>query len=305
MTEDETGPDSGPVPKLTIGQRILAALPNLDRQKPSSTRPSDRVVAPKARQVSSRQQSGPSTGKAIEPDEVISPSENAEGTVTSAGTGTSRGREPSQRASSTRGTGRDVDFFPEMSNDELTHAIKRIDDRERLFTIVSGPLGAAIGIALTVAAIHTNPAVGHKGHVANSTIWFEGGARVVFGAAVLGLAFTRRRSLIAFGLGFLGLTVLPFGVAFIGLAIWMLFRVSKYQKTLTARGVGPQRTRAAQSPRAAARSGAADARDRASARSAAARDRGRGRKQPQLTGPAPSRRYTPPKPTRPRPQAPS
>lgn len=313
MSEDETGSTGEPVAsqrvgKLTIPQRILTALPNLDRQKPapgSTSRPGamSRVRAVPPPQKHDNGQKETLDGEAIEPDEVIPPGEEGEEEPAGAAAGTrSRPQRPARAAS--RGTGRNADLFPDMSNEELTHAIKRIDDRERLYALMSGPLGAAIGIALTVATIHTNPAVGHKGHVAPSTIWFEGGARVVFGAAVFGLAYTRRRSLVAFGLGFLGLTVLPFGIVFIGLAIWMLFRVSKYQKTLSARGVGPQRTRSTQSPSQAARAGASDARARARARSTAPRDR-RGRKMPEPTGPAASKRYTPPKPVRPRPPAPS
>jgi len=199
-----------------------------------------------------------------------------------------------------------------MTNDELTHAIKRIDDRERRYALMAGPLGAAVGIALTIAAIHVDPAVGHKGHESTGILVAYGAARVVLGALVVLAAMTRRRSLVAFALLFLGTAdSFPFALIFWALGGWMIWRVFRYQKALTARGAGPQRARATrgarapQSPGAAARAGSTDARQRVAARKAAVRERRAGRKQPAPTGPPPSKRYTPPKPTRPRRPEPS
>ncbi|MGH9030480.1 MAG: hypothetical protein ACRDV4_12810 [Acidimicrobiales bacterium] len=289
MDEDVSGETAGEIPRLTLMQRALAALPSLDRQK---TRTSASTSAAATRKVSTDKRSG-----AVEPDEVTT-QDGATGDKANAGA-TARARTTPSKPRPAVGTSRAAVQAANMGNEELTTAIKRIDDRERLYALFCGPLGAVIGIVLTIIAIHTNPALHHKDHVAVSTIVFEGIARVVFGAAVFGIGFTRRRSLVAFALLFLGLTLLPFGIIFMGLGGWMLLRASRYQKALTARGIAPPRGRGAQPPRAAAKSGATDARQRLQERKEArARKRG---KQPVPTGPPASKRYTPPKPTRPRP----
>jgi hypothetical protein len=311
MSGEEPGTTDESVPKLTIGQRVLASLPNLERQRSgvkgraasgADTRTSE--VTP----IDEKRDRSAAFEKAIEPDEVISPGDDAQ-----AGSGTHPGRlrdmflKPSPAGQGAR----KKDPTSKMSNEELTHVIKRLDDRERFYALFAGPLGAAIGIVLTAGAIHYNPAVGHKGHTAENLILFEGVTRVVLGGVVVLTALTRRRSLVGFTLLFFGTTVLPYGVLFWGLGGWMVWRVFRYQKVLTARGVGPQRggarggRRSTQNPRGAARTGATDARDRARERRAAGRDRARGRKKPEPIGPPPSKRYTPPKPTRPRPSAPS
>ncbi len=316
MSGDETGAGSEPVAKLTIGQRILTALPNLDRQKPSTRQLSGRGGSTRANVASSRQARDASTGEADELDETLPPNGDddgggGDGDVEDAksrpATGTSRQRDRTGREpASGRGAGGSTDLYPGMSNDELRYGIKRIDDRERRYAFIAGIVGAPLGIALTIAAIHYNPPLHHKGHVADSVTWAYGAARVVLSALVVGTAMTKRRSLVAFSLLFLGTAEgFPSALLFWGLGGWMIWRVFRYQKALTARGAGPQRTRATQGPRAAAGAGSSDARERARARSAAARDRRRGRRQPEPTGPSPSKRYTPPKPTRPRPPAPS
>jgi hypothetical protein len=104
------------------------------------------------------------------------------------------------------------------------------------------------------------------------------------------------------------LFALPFWV----LGGYLIWRVFKYQRILTARGGGsrgssrrtppqaraPGGRRVPADPRAAGRAGASAARQRVQSQR-------RGRKQPAPTGPTPSKRYTPPRPTRPRPPAPS
>lgn len=311
MGEEETGTTDEPVPKLSIGQRILASLPNLEHQKrgvlgrSASGGDTTDTRVPSADEAEDR---STVVGEAIEPDDVISPADDAR---PGSGGPPSRLRDmflkpppPGQRA-------RKTDPTSKMSNEEITHTIKRLDDRERFYALFAGPLGAAIGIVLTVGAIHLNPAVGHKGHVAENLIVFEGVTRVVLGGVVVLAALSRRRSLVGFTLLFFGTTVLPYGILFWGLGGWLIWRVYRYQKVLTARGVRPQRGgtrgggRSTQSPRAAACAGATDARGRVNERRATGRERGRGRKKPEPVGPPPSKRYTPPKPTRPRPSAPT
>ena len=152
----------------------------------------------------------------------------------------------------------------------------------------------------------------------------EGGARLLLAGIVVAAALSRRRSFVGFALLFLGtamgspLFALPFWV----LGGYLIWRVFKYQRVLTAKGGGARgsgargsgargagargttsgRTagsgRVPASPGAAGRAGATAARERVQA------SRRRGRKEPAPTGPTPSKRYTPPRPTRPRPPAP-
>jgi hypothetical protein len=280
------------VPKLTIGQRILTALPNLDRKSNGAR----------------------GSASAVRPAEVISPG-RADSDEQEAEEAQGRQERPARQSSSSarsqaaRASGK-ADPTANMSNEELQYAIKRIDDREQKYAMFAGPLGAAIGIALTAIAIHTNPPVGHKDHVSESLILLEGAARIVLGALVVLAAKTRRRSFVAFALLFLGTAdSFPFALLFWGLGGWMIWRVFRYQKALTARGAGPRSraaaagSRTAGGPKTSARAGATDARAKMQGRKDA-RDRRRG-KLPAATGPAPSKRYTPRKPTRPRPPAPS
>jgi hypothetical protein len=196
-----------------------------------------------------------------------------------------------------------------MTKEELTHIIKRIDDREQLLAYFSAPLGAVVGIILTVAALHLNPAVHVKNHVSPGLIIFEGGARVVLSAVVALAAWKRRRSFVAFALLFLGTSMgFLFALPFWALGIWLIFRVLKWQRELasmtgssarsrstasTAAGAGPAaRGRVAAEARRQART------ERLNARKAGGR---RSKKQPEPPGPPQSKRYTPPGTVRPRP----
>jgi hypothetical protein len=219
---------------------------------------------------------------------------------------------------------RPVDQLDTMTREEIAHRIKRLDDRERFLALTSAPIGIAVGILLTAFAIHLNPAARVHGklnpkHVSDSLILLEGGVRIVLSGVVVACALTRRRSLVGFSLLFLGtamgspLFALPFWV----LGGYLIWRVFKYQRVLTARGAAARGTargatrgggsskatsggggRVPANPRAAGRAGAAAARERVQTRGR------RGRKEPAPTGPTPSKRYTPPRPTRPRPPAP-
>jgi len=315
VSEEDPGTTNESVPRLTVGQRILAALPNLERRKPgvggraassADTTGAGLTAADEGRDLSTGSE------KAIDPDEVMSPGDD---TRTGSGTRPSRLRDAFLKPPPAGQGARKTDPTSTMTNEQLTDAIKRLDDRERFYALFAGPLGAAIGLVLTIGAIHFNPAVGHKNHVSENLIVFEGVIRVAFGGFVVLAALTRRRSFVGFTLLFFGTTVLPYGILFWGLGGWMIWRTYHYQKVLTSRGVRPARggargdRRSAQGPRAAARAGATDARDRTRERRASGRatasGRTRGRKKPEPIGPPPSKRYTPPKPTRPRPSAPS
>jgi len=204
-----------------------------------------------------------------------------------------------------------------MTREEITHRIKRLDDRERFLALTSAPIGVVVGVVLTAFTLHLNPAATIHGklnpkHVSESLILLEGGARVLLSGIVAAASLTRRRSFVGFALLFLGtsmgspLFALPFWV----LGGYLIWRVFKYQRVLTARGATARRTtratpearapggkRVPANPRQAGRAGAAAARERVQT------SRRRGRKEPAPTGPSPSKRYTPPRPTRPRPPA--
>ncbi len=298
MTDDDSGAPGGAAPKLTIGQRILTALPNLQREPAPS--------APARPSRSARAATG-STDTTPGAD-----ADGADGTGSARGTanGTAPGlggllRGTSSRPGPTRARTRSAEVLDNMSREEIAHRIKKLDDRERFLALSSAPLGVAVGVGLTLITIHLNPAAGHAKHVAPSTIYLEGGARILLSGVVVAAALTRRRSLVGFALLFLGTSMgAPlFALPFWALGGYLIWRVFKFQKALGARNStsGKAATGAGRipaNPRAAGRAGATAARQRAQ------NPRRRGRKEPTPAGPTPSKRYTPPRPTRPRPPAP-
>ena len=306
MTDDDSGAPDGAAPKLTIGQRILTVLPNLQRT-PAPRAP----VRPRAGPGAT---SDPTDADADADDSAGADdkddTDDSDGAATSvAGTNGARPtvggrmRDSFLKPGAATNRGRPAEVLAEMSREEIAHRIKKLDDRERMLALYAAPAGAVIGILLTALAIHVNPALHHKNHVAESTILFEGGARILLSGLVVAAAISRRRSLVGFALLFLGTSLaLPFALPFWGLGGYLIWRVFKYQKALTAKGGASVRSqrggRVPANPRAAARAGAASARERAQS------PRQRGRKQPAPAGPTPSKRYTPPKPVRPRPPAP-
>jgi hypothetical protein len=308
VSKDDNGSEgSGPtdaasgnsIPKLTVGQRILTALPNLQRQP--------KAPAPRApdggRPPAFGSGSGSDKAETVEPDEVLAPGSNRSTTArrrdSSVGPAASRPQ---------RGTPSG------MSKEELTEIIKRLDDRERFLALVSAPLGIVVGLLLTIGAIHFNPPVHHKNHVSTGFILFEGGARVVLAGILVLATVTRRRSFVAFALLFLGTSMgFPFALPFWALGIWLIFRVFKWQRELTAitgpvaRSRPEPRPRGGGSDAAARRRAEVEARRRARAERVSARSGGRGarnKKAPEPAGPPPSKRYTPPKTIRPKPPLP-
>jgi hypothetical protein len=285
MARAGTGTTDEPAPKLTMGQRFLTSLPNLDRKRARST---------EAR-----------SGQAIQPDEVTSPGGDKESAQRP-----NRLRDAFVKPPQTAKATSKADPTKDMSNDELINAIKRIDDREHRYALFAGPLGAALAIWITFVNYDHNPATGKK-HVDPKYILLEGLVGIVLAGVVVLAAHWRRRSFVGYTLFFLGVPLLPYGILFCGLGGWMIWRTLRFQKALTARGVtarggGARGTRdATKSPRAAARAGNLDARERARMRKKELRERRRTGKGPEPAGPPASKRYTPPKPTRPRPSAPA
>jgi len=268
------GPKAPP-PKLTLGQRLLAALPDLQRAAPRPSSGPSSASAP----------AGGAAGASAD-DDVIQPD-----AVISAGgrtVGSSRRSSPAARAAGPR-----VDPYAAMSVAELRLAMKGLDPTERRYPLAVGPLIAVLDLVLTVVALHTNPALHHKGHTNPTDIVALGiGSAVIAGLVVVAAMF-RRRSLTIFALLFSGygggvVTLIPAWV----LAGFLFIRFNRMQKSLTAKTGGP----------AAAR---ADAAERRAARLEQRRQGGRRAKAPAApAGPPPNKRYTPPKPVRPKPPAP-
>ncbi len=196
-----------------MGQRILTSLPNLDRKRAPSTEEG--------------------SGEAIQPDEVIFPGDDGKESAQRP----NRLRDSSVKPARTGKGASRADPTKDMTNDELIHAIKRIDDRERLYALFAGPLGMVIAVMVTVTNYDRNPAVGHKGHVDPKYIVLEGLVGVVLGGIVVLAALWRRRSFVGYTLFFLGVPLLPYGIVFCGLGGWMIWRTMRFQKALTARGV--------------------------------------------------------------------
>jgi len=287
VTDDDSGAPDGAAPKLTIGQRLLTALPNLQRQPASRAR----------------------VGTGDGTDDVADESPDDTGKNGGAVNGAAGGlgsllRGSTSKPAPTRARTRSAEVLEHMSREEIAHRIKKLDDRERFLALSSAPLGVAVGVGLTLVTIHLNPAAGHAKHVAPSTIYLEGGARILLSGVVVAAALTRRRSFVGFALLFLGTSMgAPlFALPFWALGGYLIWRVFKFQKALSAKNATSAKTagggRIPANPRAAGRAGAASARQRAQDA------RRRGRKQAAPAGPTPSKRYTPPRPTRPRPPAP-
>jgi len=297
VTDDDSGARDGALPKLTIGQRLLTALPSLQRQPPPARSSSP---SPRATPTASRATRAAEDGD--EPEETDDAAADVVANGATAGAG--RLRDSLLRPGPSTARRAPAEDLNAMTSEEIAHRIKRLDDRERFLALTAAPLGVLVGILLTAVAIHLNPGVGKAKHVADSTIYIEGGARILLSGIVVLAAMSRRRSLVGFALLFLGTAMGSplFALPFWALGGYLIWRVFKYQKALTAKGGGPSRAgggrRVPASPRAAGRAGAAAARARAQS------PRRRSRKEPAPAGPTPSKRYTPPRPTRPRPPAP-
>ena len=145
-----------------------------------------------------------------------------------------------------------------MSKEELTHIIKRIDDREQMLAYSSAVLGVVVGVVLTIALVHLNPPLHKKNHESPGFLELEGVARVVLAGLVALAAWKRRRSFVAFALLILGTSMTPgalFALPFWALGIWMIFRVLKWQKELAALTGGQARPGAAGTGRPGPRRG--------------------------------------------------
>ena len=295
MADEDQGTEPGAVPKLTLTQRILTALPRLGAnakaeeppdEAPSRPRPAatskPRPRAEAVRSAAGRAEAGEGEGEREGEGEATgAPAPSGE--VQAAPVA---GRPPSAKRTGASG----------MTAEQLAHTIKYLDDRERLIGIVMAPLGAVVGILSTVTALHSHTHV--KGQLSHGALVTLGIASLVLSGLVLVAALTRRRSFLGFALVFLGTSFgFPLLLPFWFVGGWLIFRAYKWQKELTAlRGGTTGRGGTGPAPR-----GQQDARTMAAARASARAKK----REPAPKGPSASKRYTPPKPTRPRPPAPS
>jgi hypothetical protein len=305
QAENDAG-TGGAVPKLTMGQRVLASLPNLQKQARPAADSTPSAANSTAQSPAKNGAKG--TASVVTPDEVLAP---GEATAAPRRSLLDSFMKPAAGSGTTR-AGRGAPSG--MTAEELTHVIKRIDDREQFLAYATAGLGLIVGIILTVIAVHIYGPVHAKNHQSvGFIIFFEGGARVLFSLLVAVAAWRRRRSFVAFSLLFLG-TVMGFlfALPFWALGLWMIFRVLKLQRELATLTGSPGRGRP-EPVRARGRDAAAARQEARQARMNARRSGGaggagrtagtsgtgrRGKKAPEPTGPTPNKRYTPPKPTR-------
>jgi hypothetical protein len=264
------GPSPGDsLPKLSLSQRLLAALPNMQRPSPGTAQAGRR----------SGHTASNGSSEVVRPDDVVAPRRTSP--AAAGQRGAARPKSPPARP------GAKPDPYADTSIEELRHAMKYLDDRERRVALFVGPLLAALDVALTVVALHSNPAAGHKNHVAPSNIVALGVGSAVVALLVVVAAFYRRRSFTIFALLFAGygggfVTMIPSWLV----AGWLFIHFNRMQRSVVARTGGP-----------GARQGAARTRADRTSNNKPARPRlGRKEKAPEPTAPPASKRYTPPKP---------
>ena len=131
--------------------------------------------------------------------------------------------------------------------EEIEHAAKYGDDKERLVGLLLAPISAAIGIAVVNDLIAHDPAVGNKQHV-NVSVYHEL-VLVLLGLSVLMLvtAWFRKRMYLGivmalYGLAIFNLKFWGFGIPYVLIAAWLLVRAYRLQRELKeATGDTPRR----------------------------------------------------------------
>lgn len=219
MPEAAPGDPRG-LPKLTVGQRVLAALPNLQRQpRPTTGRPA--------------------------------PGRTTPGRSAASGAGGGASRTTNARS----GAAQRPNPYAEWTVPELRERMKFLDPQERRVAMLIAPVLGGLDLWLTSLTLHNNPAVGHKGHTDPGQILWLGIASAAVALLVVVAAFFRRRSFTIFTLAFSGfgggpVTVLP-ALFVMG---WLLVRFNRMQKALYAKtGGGPAASREAAAKRRAER----------------------------------------------------
>jgi hypothetical protein len=322
---DEDRETSG-LGKLSLGQRLLLQLPDLRRGRPSSSNASSTQTVQKTpttqktqtAQKSQTAQKAQSTQKKTGPKQIpvateqlpkptkvkapvsaaedeteeqeapdttyASDDETAESALPADRQGKTARSTAAPRSKSTLMGGSNP--FESMETPELVQLVKRLDNKERKLALWAVPLGVVLGIVVTIVTVHSNPPIHHKGHEDSTVILTDGALPIAFSMIVFACAWYRRRSLTAFTLLFLGLTIglIGPGTPFLVLGGYLIFRMFRVQKVLTSRGVNTRNTNARSR-------GAATSRDAGGRPTRPTRQ-----KRSTPVGPQQSKRYTPPKP---------
>lgn len=201
---------------------------------------------------------------------------------------------PTRTKSSAASPGARKTGYESYSTAQLKDLVKKLDDRERRYVLMGAAIGVVLAVVLIFVQLHTNPAptVKNNKHINPSVIVTTGIVGVVLAGVVALLAYYRRRSLTAFALVFFSFTLSGFvPVEFIYLigGGYLIYRVWRVQKELTARGVDLRAARA--QPRAASDRSRTSPKDRKAL-------------EQKNKGPQQSKRYTPPRPPARRPPPP-
>jgi hypothetical protein len=293
----DTSDTNGDLPDLTLGQKLLLKLPDLRRTP--APKPAPKEVPKSAPKAASKPRGRPvletpepDSDETVDDEAVGEPSDTVVTADESEKTTASKGR-PAKRAGTSKQPAPSP--YDKLSTKELTDLYKQLDSRDRLIATIAAPLGAAIAIVETVSSLHHDPALHHKGYVPHSTIIDLCIVAIVICALALVVARMRRRSLTAFALMFVGIALNPLslGLPFVIFGGYLVFKMLKVQKVLTARGVARPGGRRREAMRAGTAATRKTADEKAKNKSPSSGPR-----------PTPSKRYTPPKPPPKRPAKP-
>jgi hypothetical protein len=273
-TEPSSAGDSpAEVPGLTVAQRLLLKLPDIGRNKqrtaapetvdPPVKSPQKPVRRPPATSSAPPTKASTAKSSTVETGAVESTTDetgtadesgdqderehvvDAEVIDKDAGSSSGGGSSSTSRSSSSRSSSSRSQkpppgsVYDQMPTSQLTVLMRKLDDKERMLAFGAAPLGAVLAIVVAIVALHSNPALHHKGHETPSLIVSDGGVAVGFAILVFATAWFRRRSLTAFALLFLGYSIglIGPGIPFLFLGGYFLYRAWKVQKVLTGRGV--------------------------------------------------------------------
>ncbi len=183
---------------------------------------------------------------------------------------------------------------PARSARSAKWAVDRLDGRERRFSFVAAGAAVAFGVLLYLYETENKHFRLAKGQLTPQTTLVLG---LVCGGLLLGATFLGRRAPVGFVALFtfllFGTSTLFFGLPFLVLAVWLLYRSYKIQKEATAK-LRAERAESSSTTTASARNGTRPA---GASRSSTAGSRGKGPAKPEA-----NKRYTPKRPPPPAPK---
>jgi len=205
---DESDDQSAPLPKLTIGQRLLTALPSLqDRGARSGAGGADTDDVSDAPARAARQAKGGGAGDAADADDADDEGDAGEERSPEQRTGDDEDARRARRPAAT-GAARAPSPYQDWKPEQLRRAMKYLDDRERRLAIMAGPLLVGLNVALTFVTLHNNhryiAGKLNKAYESPSTIVALGIGSAVVACIVVVSALVRRRSFTIFALLFSG-----------------------------------------------------------------------------------------------------